>query len=111
MYMDDIKLFAKNKQEWKTLILTVKTYSQDIVMEFGIKMRPVIIIKSGKWHMESNYQIKTKSEHSEKENVQIPRNNWSWHHQTTGNETNNKKKSISEESENYVIDRLVSVTT
>ena len=35
MYMDDIKLFAKNKKELETLIHEVRIYSQDIRMEFG----------------------------------------------------------------------------
>ena len=29
MYMDDIKLFAKNEKELETLIQPVRTYSQD----------------------------------------------------------------------------------
>ena len=39
MYMDDIKLFAKNEKEVGTLIQTVRIYSQDIGIEFGRKMR------------------------------------------------------------------------
>ena len=37
MYMDDIKLFAKNEKELETLIHAVRIYSQDIGMEFGMK--------------------------------------------------------------------------
>ena len=37
MYMDDIKLFAKNEKELETLIHIVRIYSQDIGMEFGIE--------------------------------------------------------------------------
>ena len=37
MYMDDIKLFTKNEKELETLIHTVRIYSQDIGMEFGIE--------------------------------------------------------------------------
>ena len=37
MYMDDIKLFPKNENELETLIQTIKIYSQDIGMEFGIE--------------------------------------------------------------------------
>ena len=37
MYMDDIKLFAKYEKELETLMHTVRIYSQDIGMEFGIK--------------------------------------------------------------------------
>ncbi len=33
MYMDDIKLFAKNEKELETLIQTVRIYSQNIGME------------------------------------------------------------------------------
>ena len=39
MYMDDIKLFAKNEKELETLIHAVRIYSQDIGMEFGIEKR------------------------------------------------------------------------
>ncbi len=35
LYMDDIKLFAKNEKELETLIHSVKIYSQDLVIEFG----------------------------------------------------------------------------
>ena len=37
MYMDDIKLFAKNKKELESLIHTVRIYRQKIEMEFGIE--------------------------------------------------------------------------
>ena len=37
IYMDDIKLFAKNEKELETLILAVRIYSLDIGIEFGIK--------------------------------------------------------------------------
>ena len=50
MYMDDIKLFAKNEKELETLI-HVRIYSQDIEMEFGIEKCAMLVMKSGKWHM------------------------------------------------------------
>ena len=37
MYMDAIKLFAKNEKELETLIHVVRIYSQNIGMEFGIE--------------------------------------------------------------------------
>ena len=37
MYMDDIKKFAKNEKELETLVQTIRIYSQDIGMEFGIE--------------------------------------------------------------------------
>ena len=61
MYMDDIKLFAKNEKELETLIHAVRIYSQDIGMEFGIEKCAMLVMKSGKRLTESNYQIKTES--------------------------------------------------
>ena len=51
MYMDDIKLFEKNEKELETLIHTVRIYSQDIGMEFGIEKCALLVMKSGKRHM------------------------------------------------------------
>ena len=48
MYMVDIKLFAKNERELKTLIHAVRIYSQDIGMEFGIEKFTLLIMKSKK---------------------------------------------------------------
>ena len=49
--MDDIKLFTKNEKEFETLIQTVRIYSQDIGIEFGIEKCAMLVMKSGKWHM------------------------------------------------------------
>ena len=51
MYMDDIKLFAKNEKELETLIHAVRIYSQDIGMEFGIEKCAMLVKKSGKQHL------------------------------------------------------------
>ena len=48
MYMYDVKLFAKNEKELEILIHTVRTYSQDIGMEFGIEKCAMLVMKSGK---------------------------------------------------------------
>ena len=37
MYLDDIKVFAKNEKDLETLIHTVGTYNQDIGMEFCLE--------------------------------------------------------------------------
>ena len=63
MYMDDIKLFAKNERELETLIHAVRIFSQDIEMEFGVEKCAMLVMKSGKRHMTGG-----------------------WHHQTSGNE-------------------------
>ena len=57
MYMDDIKLFAKNKKELETLIHAIRIYSQDIGMEFGIEKCAVLVMKSSKWHMTDGMEL------------------------------------------------------
>ena len=47
MYTDDIKLSAKNEKELETLILTVRIYSQDIRLKFGIEKCAMPVLKSG----------------------------------------------------------------
>ena len=68
MYMDNIKLFAKNEKELETLIHAVRIYSQDIGMEFGIEKCVMLVMKSGKRHMTDgwNYQITPELERSKK---------------------------------------------
>ena len=50
MYMDDIKLFAKNEKELETQIQAVRIYNQDIGMKFGIEKCDTLIMKSEKRH-------------------------------------------------------------
>ena len=57
MYMDDIKLFAKNEKELETLIHTVRIYSQDKGMEFGIEKCAVLVMKSGKRHLTDGMEL------------------------------------------------------
>ena len=57
MYMDDIKLFAKNEKELKTLIHSVRIYSQDIRMEFGIEKCAMVVMKSGKRHLTDEMEL------------------------------------------------------
>ena len=51
MYMDDIKLFAKNEKELETLIHIVRIYRQGIGMEFGIEKCAILVMKSGKRYL------------------------------------------------------------
>ena len=60
MYMDDIKLFAKNEKVLKILIHAVRIYSQDIEMEFGIKKCAMLAMKSGRRHL-TDGNVTTKS--------------------------------------------------
>ena len=57
MYMDDIKLFAKKERELETLIHTVRIYSQDIGMEFGIEKCATVVMKSGNRHMTDGMEL------------------------------------------------------
>ena len=64
MYMDDIKLFTKKqnktKKQLETLIQTVRIYSQDIGMAFGIEKFAMLVMKAANdtWRKKPNYQIK-----------------------------------------------------
>ncbi len=60
MYMDDIKLFAKNEKELETLILTVRIYSRDIGMEFGIEKCAMLVMKSGKRQLTDGMELPNK---------------------------------------------------
>ena len=57
MYMDDIKLFAKNEKELETLIHAVRICRQDIGMEFDIEKCTMIVMKSGKRHMTDGMEL------------------------------------------------------
>ena len=57
MYMDDIKLFAKNEKEVKTLIHAITICSQVIGMEFGIEKCAMLVMKSGKRHMTDGMEL------------------------------------------------------
>ena len=50
MYID-IKLFAINEKELKTLLQPVRIRSQHIGMEFSIDKCTMLVMKSGKLHM------------------------------------------------------------
>ena len=46
--MDDLKLYSKNEKVLDSLIQTVRVFSQDIRMEFGIDKCATIVLKRGK---------------------------------------------------------------
>ena len=57
MYMNDIKLFAKNENKFETLIQAVRMYSQDIGMEYDIEKYATIIMRSGKRQMTEGIEL------------------------------------------------------
>ena len=50
LYIDDIKVFAKNEKELETLIQTVRICSQNIGIQFGIEKCAMLEMKSSKRH-------------------------------------------------------------
>ena len=48
LYMDDLKLIAKSDEELRKQIQTVKTFSNDIHMDFGLEECAKITFKKGK---------------------------------------------------------------
>ena len=48
LFMDDLKIFAKSDCEINGLVSTVQILSNDIEMEFGIKMSGELVLKRGK---------------------------------------------------------------
>ena len=60
MYMDGMKLFAKNEKELDTLKQAVWIYSDDIGMEFGIEKCAMLIMKSGKQQVSEGIELLNK---------------------------------------------------
>ena len=58
MYMYDINLFVKNEKELETIIHTVRIYSEDIGMEFGIEKCVMLVMKSGKRHLTDGIELR-----------------------------------------------------
>ena len=57
MYIDDIKLFAKSKKELETLIHTVRIYSLDKGMEFGIEKCAMPVMKRSKSYLMDGMEL------------------------------------------------------
>ena len=57
MYMDDIKLFAKNEKELETPIHKVRIYSRDMKMEVGIEKCAIRVMKSGKQQLTDRMEL------------------------------------------------------
>ena len=57
MYMDDIKLLAKNEKELETLIHVVSIFNHDIGMEFDIEKCVMLVMKSGRRHITDGMEL------------------------------------------------------
>ena len=99
MYMDDIKLFAKNEKELETHIHAVRIYSKGIGMEFGIEKGAMLVMKSAKRDMTDGMElpnhdkIKTLEENETYKYLGILED-----HQTNANERHHPKR-ISQKNE------------
>ena len=60
IYMDDIKPLVKNEKEQENLIHTVRIYSRDIGMEFGIEKCAMLVMKSGKRQLTDGMELHNK---------------------------------------------------
>ena len=56
-YMDDLKTFAKNNNQQEGLLQTVKTFSDDICMQFGLDKCAKATFKKGKLSSTSDLQL------------------------------------------------------
>lgn len=57
MYMDDIKLFAKNPTDMNRLVQTTQIFSQDIGMSFGYDKCATVNMQRGKLHKKAGIQL------------------------------------------------------
>ena len=48
LYMDDLKLYGKNKEQIESLVNTVQLLSDDIGMKFGVAKCGMLVLKRGK---------------------------------------------------------------
>ena len=104
MYMDDIKLFAKNEKELETLIHTVRIYSRDIGMEFGIEKCAMLVMKRGKQHMTDGMELPNRDKIRSLGKKMKPTITWVSWRLTPSNKWKWKtrfEKNISAELENY----------
>ena len=46
--MDDLKLYSRTEKELNSLVETVRIFSKDINMEFGIQKCALLVLKRGK---------------------------------------------------------------
>ena len=47
LFMDDLKLYGKDKDELEKLVDVVSVFSRDIDMEFGLDKCAVLLMKAG----------------------------------------------------------------
>ena len=48
LFMDDLKLYSRSERGWDSLVQTVRVFSEDIGMEFGIEKCAMLVMEKGK---------------------------------------------------------------
>ena len=61
LFMDDLKLYAKSEKELNSLIQTVRMFSDDVGMVFGLEKCAVLVLKRGKMVRTEGLNYQTKS--------------------------------------------------
>ena len=46
--MDDLKLYSRNEKELDLLVQTIRIFSKDLGMKFGIEKQAMLVIEKGK---------------------------------------------------------------
>ena len=59
-YMDDFKLFSRDKTKLQQELTTVKTFSDDIQMDFGLDKCIIAVFKHGKLTKSQNISLITR---------------------------------------------------
>ena len=101
MYIDDIKLFAKNEKELETLQQSLKIFCRDIKIEFGIEKCAMLITKSDKQQTTEGIELPNQ----EKIKTLGEKETWEYWKRTPSNtrrwkKKKKRKKSTSGEREN-----------
>ena len=48
LFMDDLKLYSRSEKGFDSLVQTVRVFSEDIGMEFGIEKCATLVMQKGK---------------------------------------------------------------
>ena len=57
LFIDDLKLYRRNEKELDSLVQTVRVFSKDIGMEFGIEKCAMLVMEKGKIAMSVGIEL------------------------------------------------------
>ena len=67
LFMDDLKLYTSNEKSLESLIQTVRVFSNDIGIEFGVEKCPILTMKKGKMANSDGIALQNKTMNELKE--------------------------------------------